>query len=40
MIRATRMPLGNAAKMWVQDGYVSVDGIRAEKKHQGYYYKW
>jgi len=40
MIRATRMSLGNAAKMWVQDGYVSVDGTRAEKTHQGYYYKW
>ncbi len=33
MICVIRMSLSNAAKMWVHDEYVSIDEIRAEKKH-------
>lgn len=38
MIRATRIPLGLAAKIWVKAGAVDVDGELIPK--DGYYYSW
>lgn len=41
MIRATRMPLGYAAKIWVRVGDVDVDGQRIEfEEEEGWYYLW
>ncbi|KAI4185384.1 MAG: hypothetical protein LQ346_005915 [Caloplaca aetnensis] len=40
MPRATRVPLGHAAKMWVTAGDVDVDGNVATEDDQGWYYKW
>ncbi|KAL8644239.1 MAG: hypothetical protein Q9210_007355 [Variospora velana] len=40
MPRATRIPLGQAAKMWVSAGDVDVDGHVATEGDQGYYYLW
>ena len=38
MVRATRIPLGLAAKMWVKAGKVDLDGKIVEEG--AYYYKW
>lgn len=40
MIRATRMPLGNAAKIWVNAGEADVNGNHLVIGEEGYYYKW
>lgn len=40
MIRATRMPLGDAAKMWVNIGDTDVEGKVVSKGQEGWYYKW
>lgn len=40
MIRATRMPLGYAAKMWVNVGDTDVEGRVVSKGQEGWYYKW
>ena len=40
MIRATRVPLGHAAKFWQGEGAVDVDGNVVQKGEEGYYYKW
>lgn len=40
MPRATRIPLGHAAKMWVSAGDVDIDGNVATAKDEGWYYKW
>lgn len=40
MVRATRIPLGLAAKMWVEEGDVDLDGVAAGPQERGYYYKW
>ncbi|KAL8908230.1 MAG: hypothetical protein Q9207_000951 [Kuettlingeria erythrocarpa] len=40
MPRATRVPLGLAAKMWVTAGDVDVDGNVATEDDEGWYYKW
>ena len=40
MIRATRMPLGHAAKFWKEEGDVDVDGNIVPEGGAGYYYKW
>ncbi|KAL8922597.1 MAG: hypothetical protein Q9208_005101 [Pyrenodesmia sp. 3 TL-2023] len=40
MPRATRIPLGQAAKMWVAAGDVDVDGNVAAEDDEGWYYKW
>ncbi len=40
MVRATRIPLGNAAKRWVDVGESDVDGVVVRAGEQGYYYQW
>lgn len=40
MPRATRVPLGYAAKMWVSAGQRDVEGKVATKEDEGYYYLW
>ena len=40
MVRATRMPLGHAAKFWKEEGDVDLDGNVIPKGGAGYYYKW
>ena len=40
MIRAERVPLGDAAKMHVHEGEIDVDGKIVEEGAQGFYYKW
>ena len=40
MIRATRMPLGYAAKMWVEVGDTDAEGKVVSKGQEGWYYKW
>ena len=39
IIRATRIPLGFAAKMWVEEGDVELGGVAAGPEDEGYYYK-
>lgn len=40
MVRATRMPLGLAAKVWVDIGDVDVHGQVIPAGEEGWYYKW
>ena len=40
MIRATRVPLGYAAKTWVNVGDRDVDGNVAQEGEQGWFYLW
>ena len=40
MIRATRVPLGHAAKFRKNEGEVDLDGNLVPKGGEGYYYKW
>ena len=40
MIRATRVPLGYAAKTWEEEGAVDVDRNVVPVGGAGYYYKW
>jgi len=40
MIRATRVPLGNAAKVYVKEGEIDIDGKIVKKHDEGYFYKW
>ena len=40
MVRARRVPLGRAAKMWVTAGDVDIDGNVMGVEDEGYYYKW
>lgn len=40
MIRATRIPLGFAAKMWVKEGDIDLDEVAAGPQDGGSYYKW
>ena len=40
MVRATRMPLGRAAKMRVRAGDIDIDGNVMGVEDEGYYYKW
>ncbi len=40
MVRATRMPLGNAAKVWVNAEDIDVEGNTASQDQEGYYYRW
>lgn len=40
MVRASRVPLGLAAKMWVDVGATDVNGNVVGEDQQGYYYKW
>ena len=38
MVRASRVPLGRAAKVWITAGQKDLDGEEAGKS--GYYYRW
>ena len=40
MVRATRFPLGKAAKRWVDVGEVDVNGNIVAQDDAGYYYLW
>lgn len=40
MICTSRIPLGLAAKMWVAEGDVDVDGKAAGVGQDGWYYQW
>ena len=40
MIRATRAPLGFAAKFWKKKGDKDIDGHVLTKAEEGYYYMW
>ncbi|KAL8899840.1 MAG: hypothetical protein Q9192_001366 [Flavoplaca navasiana] len=40
MIRATRMPLGHAAKRWRQVGELDIDGKAIQPGQEGWYYDW
>ncbi|KAL8727092.1 MAG: hypothetical protein Q9166_006279 [cf. Caloplaca sp. 2 TL-2023] len=40
MIRATRIPLGHAAKMLVRVGHIDIDGNVVQPGQEGWYYKW
>ncbi|KAL8839364.1 MAG: hypothetical protein Q9176_004545 [Flavoplaca citrina] len=40
MIRATRMPLGHAAKRWRQVGELDIDGKVIQQGQEGWYYDW
>ncbi|KAL9102859.1 MAG: hypothetical protein Q9163_002040 [Psora crenata] len=40
MVRATRVPLGYAAKKWVKKGDTDVDGNIVAPDKEGYYYLW
>ena len=40
MVRATRMPLGKAAKMNVEVGDIDIDGNVIEEGNEGFCYKW
>ena len=40
MVRASRMPLGYAAKMWVAEGDMDINGNVAQADQAGWYYKW
>ena len=40
MIRATRMPLGHAAKRWRQVGESDIDGKVIQQGQEGWYYDW
>ncbi|KAL9010490.1 MAG: hypothetical protein Q9180_009288, partial [Flavoplaca navasiana] len=40
MIRATRMPLGHAAKRWRQVGESDIDGKAIQQGQEGWYYDW
>lgn len=40
MIRATRIPLGHAAKLWRSVGERDVDGKVIEWGQEGWYYDW
>jgi len=40
MIRATRMSLGNAVKVWVNAGDIDVEGNTVSQDQEGYYYRW
>ncbi|KAI4247288.1 MAG: hypothetical protein L6R40_001631 [Gallowayella cf. fulva] len=40
MIRAARIPLGHAAKMWVKPGDIDIDGNVVCPGQEGWYYKW
>ena len=40
MIRATRIPLGHAAKKLVQVGDIDLNGNFVQEGQQGYYYLW
>lgn len=40
MPRATRIPLGHAAKTWVSVGQRDVEGNVATKEDEGFYYLW
>lgn len=40
MIRATRVPMGAAAKVWVDVGAIDVNGDVLALGEEGYYYEW
>lgn len=40
MVRATRVPLGHAAKVWIEEGEQDVDGEVVEAGQAGFYYRW
>ena len=40
MVRATRVPLGHAAKVFCREGDVDLDGHALTKDEEGYYYQW
>ena len=40
MIRAVRVPLGDASKMYVHAGEIDADGKTVESADEGWYYKW
>ena len=40
MIRAVRVPLGDASKMYVHAGEIDADGKTAGSADEGWYYKW
>lgn len=40
MIRARRIPLGNASKTWRVEGEVDLLGKVLTKSQEGYYYNW
>ncbi len=40
MIRATRIPLGHAAKSWRQVGEMDIEGRVIQQGHEGWYYDW
>ena len=40
MIRVKRVPLGDAAKVWVNAGEEDIDGNIVGLHDQGFYYKW
>ena len=40
MVRSTRVPLGNAAKVWVNIGEKDLQGNEVKAGQEGYYYKW
>jgi len=40
MIRATRVPLGHAAKIYMKEGEVDIDEKVVKKNEEGYFYKW
>ncbi|KAL8921639.1 MAG: hypothetical protein Q9172_003887 [Xanthocarpia lactea] len=40
MIRATRIPLGHAAKRWRQVGETDIDGKVVQQGQEGWYYDW
>ena len=40
MIRACRIPLGNASKTWPKEGEIDLNGTTLKKGDEGFYYDW